>query len=153
MRKTILVLAVVLLATVNIDAQNRRKPHRGRQINRTERLDMRAERLTDVMSSTYKLDETQQKSLLELNKKWLNKNTNRPEVKRGDKTSRTEMRDRRNQLDSLYMANPTLHREVRIRELTADVDQYKSELKKIMTSSQFKAYQKRLSDGVAQLSK
>lgn len=152
MRKIILILAVLLLTTVNIEAQNRKRPHRAR-LTQTERLDLRAEKLTGVMVSTYKLNETQQKSLLELNKKWLNSNVNTRASKGVERNKRADDRRRSRGLDSLYLANPTLHREARIQELTSQVDEYKGELKKIMTSSQFKDYEKRLREGVAQLSK
>lgn len=152
MRKTILILAVLLLTTVNIEAQNRKRPHRTR-LTQTERLDMRAEKLTGVMVSTYKLNDTQQKSLLELNKKWLSNSTNSGTNKKNVRNKRADYRGRSRGVDSLYLENPTLHREARIQELSSQVDQYKGELKKIMTSSQFKAYEKRSREGVAQLSK
>ena len=68
MRKIILILSLILLTNVSVDAQNRRREPR-KQIDRTERQEMRVQRMTDMMASTYNLSADQKAQLKDLNTK------------------------------------------------------------------------------------
>lgn len=149
MRKTILMLTVLLLTVGNAEAQNRRGNLQRKKVDRTERMERRADEITNSMVKTYDLNDKQKAELLTLNKKWISTGARDMNVTRGQNPNRD---GNRKELNDLYLATPTLHREARIASLSKGVDEYKAELKKIMTSSQFKAYEKRISEGIEKVS-
>jgi len=145
MKRVIFVLTVLLIAGTTVDAQNRRRTPR-KQVDKTERIEMRAQRMTDAMVTTYNLSEDQKNQLMELNKKWFTK----------DRDTRFDRNDVRKQnrskacliSDSTCLATPTIYREVRVKALEADIISYRTELKKILTSKQYKEYEKRVEEGI-----
>ena len=146
MRKVIVVLSLILLTQLSVDAQSRKRPHR-RQIDRTERLTLRAERMTDSMTAIYGLTDHQKQQLKELNTKWLNQNKlnreNNPRNKKQNRSYPCFMND------SICLGTPTLYKEVRLNKLENEVSAYRKELKKILTSKQYKEYEKMIQEGVS----
>lgn len=163
MKKLVLLLAVLLLTATHVDAQ--RRQHR-QKIDRTERIQRRVDNLTESMVNAYGLNDKQKVELQELNKKWFEgKNVGRKDGRRSQ-TDRNKHSARRQNNDCVAYnkgdqttcvvnctATPTLYPEIRMQNMADRVSEYKSGLKKIMSSSQFKAYEKRVAEEKANISK
>lgn len=150
MKRVIFILTVVLLCTTSIEAQNRKRAPK-RKVNRVERSEIRAQRMTDAMVSTYNLNESQKEQLNNLNLQWLKKNqaTRFENNRQGYRKQNTQQACFA--IDSVCLATPTLYREIRLKSLTESIKEYRVELKKIMTSKQYKEYEKRLDEAMAKI--
>ena len=147
MRKIILILSLILLTNVSVDAQNRRREPR-KQIDRTERQEMRVQRMTDMMASTYNLSADQKAQLKDLNTKWLSRNLFNRQNKSVNKKQNRRYPCFTN--DSTCLGTPTLYKEVRMKQLEKEITEYRSELKRILTDKQYKEYERKIQEGVKQ---
>lgn len=151
MRKLVLIIAVLLITVTSADAQRRRHNRKG--YDRIERIERRADNLTESMVKAFNLNDKQKSELFELNKKWIDSGYHGRDNKATGYEYCGDYNKKNRDSDHTRYATPTLYPELRARMMTQRVSDYKASLKKIMTSSQFKSYEKRVADEIADISK
>lgn len=129
MKKLMLTLAAVMLIGTAAMAQDDNKKEK--KLDKTEMVKKHTER----MATKYKLDEKQAKKLLDLNTKYADKlnmgpgrNGVRPERKQMTDEQKKQMQERRQQRQ-------------------ANMEAYKTELKKILNDEQLKQYETDMAQG------
>lgn len=139
MKKILLTLVMALATTGMALAQQDDNKERGQRPDPAQM----AQRMTEQMAQRYGLDDKQQASLLELNKQYASK---MPMMRGGRPGGRPDMRGDRPggmRRDSTMAPRPRPSKEEmekRMQEMKANSEAYNAEVKKILTTDQYKKF-------------
>ena len=137
MKKLMLTLAAVMLIGTAAMAQDDNKKEK--KLDKTEMVKKHTER----MATKYKLDEKQAKKLLDLNTKYADKLNMRPGMGQGMGPGRNGVRPERKQMTDEQKKQMQERRQQR----QANMEAYKTELKKILNDEQLKQYETDMAQG------
>ncbi len=137
MKKLMLTLAAVMLIGTAAMAQDDNKKEK--KLDKTEMVKKHTER----MATKYKLDEKQAKKLLDLNTKYADKLNMGPGMGQGMGPGRNGVRPERKQMTDEQKKQMQERRQQR----QANMEAYKTELKKILNDEQLKQYETDMAQG------
>lgn len=137
MKKLMLTLAAVMLIGTAAMAQDDNKKEK--KLDKTEMVKKHTER----MATKYKLDEKQAKKLLDLNTKYADKPNMGPGMGQGMGPGRNGVRPERKQMTDEQKKQMQERRQQR----QANMEAYKTELKKILNDEQLKQYETDMAQG------